>query len=75
MTALIALFGVGIFPHIVLSNPLPEYSLTVYNASGSQKSLNYMLNIAVIGIPFVLSYTVAIYWIFRGKVELTADSY
>ncbi|MCA9402601.1 MAG: cytochrome d ubiquinol oxidase subunit II [Candidatus Omnitrophica bacterium] len=75
MTALIALFGVGIFPHIVLSNPLPEYSLTVYNASGSQKSLNYMMNIAVIGIPFVLSYTVAIYWIFRGKVVLTADSY
>lgn len=75
MVALIGLFGVGIFPNIVLSNPYPEFSLTVYNASGSLKSLNYMMNIAVIGIPFVLSYTIAIYWIFRGKVKITDESY
>ena len=75
MLALIFIFGGGIFPTIVPSEPNPQYSLTVYNASASQKSLNYMLNIAVIGIPFVLSYTVAIYWIFRGKVKITKDSY
>ncbi len=75
MLVLIFLCGGGIFPNIVPSNPNPEFSLTIYNASASQKSLNYMLNIALIGIPFVLSYTVAIYWIFRGKVALTKDSY
>ncbi len=75
MVTLIFIFGGGIFPNFVLSTPNPEYSLTIYNASSSVKSLNYMLNIAVIGIPFVLSYTIAIYWIFRGKVQITKDSY
>ena len=31
--------------------------------------------IAVIGIPFVLLYTVGVYYIFRGKVRLAPDSY
>ncbi|MCA9400738.1 MAG: cytochrome d ubiquinol oxidase subunit II [Candidatus Omnitrophica bacterium] len=75
MLALIFLFGIGIFPNLVLSSPNPEYSLTVYNAASSQKGLNYMLNIALLGIPFVLSYTIAIYWVFRGKVKLNEDSY
>lgn len=75
MLVLIFLCGGGIFPNIVPSNPNPEFSLTIYNASASKKSLNYMFNIALIGIPFVLSYTFAIYWIFRGKVVLTKDSY
>jgi cytochrome d ubiquinol oxidase subunit II len=75
MAALIFIFGGGIFPNIVPSVPNPGHSLTIYNASSSTKSLNYMLNIAVIGIPFVLAYTIAIYWIFRGKVKITKDSY
>lgn len=72
---LMALFGLGIFPHIVLSNPNPEYSLTIYNAASSAKTLTYMLRIALIGMPFVLAYTAVIYWIFRGKVKLDAGSY
>jgi len=72
---LMLLFGGGIFPNVVSSRPYPEYSLTIYNASASLKSLNYMFNIALLGMPFVLSYTIAIYWIFRGKVKITKDSY
>jgi cytochrome d ubiquinol oxidase subunit II len=34
-----------------------------------------MLIIALIGLPFVLTYTLAIYWTFRGKVELNEHSY
>lgn len=37
--------------------------------------LRTMLVIAAVGIPFVLSYTVIIYWIFRGKVRLDPHSY
>jgi cytochrome bd-type quinol oxidase subunit 2 len=29
----------------------------------------------VIGMPFVLTYTVVVYWVFRGKVELGKFSY
>ncbi|MDP2652881.1 MAG: cytochrome d ubiquinol oxidase subunit II [Candidatus Omnitrophota bacterium] len=75
MLALIALVGIGIHPNIVASDPGPEHSLTIYNAASSIRALNYMLNIAVLGIPFVLAYTIGIYWIFRGKVRLTKDSY
>lgn len=75
MATLMTLFGLEMFPHLVLSNPLPENSLTVYNASSSPKTLGIMLTIALIGVPIVLAYTVSIYWIFRGKVKLTKVSY
>lgn len=73
--ALFVLFAIGIFPNIVLSNPFPMNSLTVYNGASSQRTLGIMLIIAIIGIPFVLAYTVSIYWIFRGKVKLNKMSY
>lgn len=73
--SLIALFAIGIFPNIIISNPSNELSLTIYNAASSQKTLGNMLIIACIGLPFVLAYTFSIYWIFRGKVKLDATSY
>jgi cytochrome d ubiquinol oxidase subunit II len=75
IAALLALFAAGIFPDIVISTINPDYSLTIYNASSSQKTLGIMLTIALIGMPFVIGYTVTIYWIFRGKVKLNKMSY
>ena len=34
-----------------------------------------MLIIAVMGMPLVIAYTISIYWVFRGKVELNDTSY
>lgn len=75
MIALMTLFGLEMFPHLVLSNPNPANSLTIYNAASSPKTLAIMLTIALIGVPIVLAYTVSIYWIFRGKVKLDRMSY
>ena len=75
IAALLLIFAIGIFPNIVYSNPNPEYSLTIYNAASSEKTLTIMLIIALIGIPFVLAYTISIYWIFRGKVKIDEMSY
>jgi cytochrome d ubiquinol oxidase subunit II len=75
MAGLMAIFGVGNFPYLVYSNPLPEHSLTAFNAASSQKTLGIMLTIALIGIPVVLAYSVSIYWIFRGKVQIHKMSY
>ena len=69
------LFGLGIFPNMVFSNPGLQYSLTIYNASSSPKTLGIMLVIALIGMPAVVAYTSSIYWIFRGKVKLDEHSY
>jgi cytochrome d ubiquinol oxidase subunit II len=75
IAALLLIFAIGIFPNIVYSSPNPEYSLTIYNAASSEKTLTIMLIIALIGIPFVFAYTISIYWIFRGKVKLDEMSY
>ncbi|MCF7802750.1 MAG: cytochrome d ubiquinol oxidase subunit II [Candidatus Marinimicrobia bacterium] len=73
--SLLALFGLGIYPNMVYSFPNPEHSLTIYNAASSQKTLKIMLIIASIGMPLVIGYTSSIYYIFRGKVKITEESY
>ena len=75
IASLLALFGLGMFPDLVYSNPNPENSLTLYNAASSPKTLWIMLVIAMIGVPLVVAYTSGIYWIFRGKVKLDPTSY
>jgi cytochrome d ubiquinol oxidase subunit II len=34
-----------------------------------------MTIIAIIGMPFVITYTAIVYWSFRGKVQLHEHSY
>jgi cytochrome d ubiquinol oxidase subunit II len=34
-----------------------------------------MLIIALIGMPIVIAYTIAVYWIFRGKVRVDRGGY
>jgi len=75
MVSLMALFGLNVYPDLVHSRPNPEYSLSAYNSASSERTLGIMLTIAMIGVPLVLSYTVSIYWVFRGKVRLTESSY
>ncbi len=75
MVALMATFGVGMYPNLLLSKPEIANSLTIYSAASSTRTLEIMLTIAVLGMPLVIAYTVSIYWIFRGKVKLNASSY
>lgn len=75
LVAMLALFGVGVFPNMVRSTLGSDFSLTIYNTASSAKTLKIMLGIALLGIPVVLAYTVSVYWIFRGKVKLDAMSY
>jgi cytochrome d ubiquinol oxidase subunit II len=75
MIALMGLFGLEMFPNLVLNNPDLAHNLTIYSAASSTKTLGIMLTIAIIGVPIVLAYTVSIYWIFRGKVKLDRMSY
>jgi len=75
IAAFVFLFSVELAPNLVASSIRPEYSLTIYNAASSAKTLGIMLIIAIIGMPFVLAYTAVIYWVFRGKVQIGAHSY
>ena len=75
MIALLALFGIGMYPNLILSNPEVANSLNIYNSASSDKTLGIMLIIAALGMPMVIAYTTSIYWIFRGKVKLDSTSY
>lgn len=75
MAALLALFGIGIYPNIIASSPVAAHSLTIYNAASSAQTLEIMLVMALLGMPLVIVYTSSIYWIFRGKVKLDESSY
>jgi cytochrome d ubiquinol oxidase subunit II len=75
ITALVFLFSFTLYPNLVSSSISPEYSLTIFNAASSEKTLRIMAIIALIGMPFVLAYTAAIYWAFRGKVKISEHSY
>lgn len=75
IAALVFLLGMALFPNLIVSTINPEYSLTIYNAASSQKTLGIALTIAIIGMPIVLTYTAIVYWVFRGKVELGKFSY
>jgi cytochrome d ubiquinol oxidase subunit II len=73
--ALICLFSLALWPNLVTASNAAENSLTIGRASSSEKTLRIMLIIAIIGMPLVLAYTTAIYWTFRGKVEIGEHSY
>lgn len=76
IVCLLALYGIGSYPDVLMASNDPlNLSLTIYNSASSQKTLEILHVIALIGVPLVISYTVAIYWIFRGKVKLDSMSY
>lgn len=72
---LLTLVAIELYPVLLLSTISPEYSLDVYKAASSEKSLGIMLVIAVIGAPLVLAYTAFVFWTFKGKVQLDEHSY
>ena len=75
ITSMIGLAAISLFPRLVPSSIDLAYSLTIYNASSSQRTLSTMLIIALIGMPIVIAYTFFIYRIFKGKVVLNKESY
>jgi len=75
IAALAFLLLAGVFPDLVPASNDAAHSLNIYNAASSAKTLTIGLIIVALGMPCVLTYTVIIYWTFRGKVELGEHSY
>ena len=69
------LLGVAVYPVAVFSTPDHANDMTIYNSASTAKTLEFMLYVALIGVPLVLTYTVTIYYVFRGKVVLSEESY
>ena len=75
LAAFVFLFGVALFPNLLVSSLEDGINLTIYNASSSERTLFIMAIIAAVGMPFVLTYTAIIYWVFRSKTKVGEFSY
>lgn len=72
---LLVIVALELYPTVIYAPNDINNSLTVYNSASSEKSLGIMLTFAAIGVPLVASYTVFVFYTFRGKVELDESSY
>ncbi|MBN1774698.1 MAG: cytochrome d ubiquinol oxidase subunit II [Deltaproteobacteria bacterium] len=70
IVSLMATFGASVFPSFVRASNDPRLSLTAYNSSSSDLTLEVMLVIAGVGVPLVAGYTIWVYRKFRGKVRV-----
>ncbi|KTW00262.1 cytochrome d ubiquinol oxidase subunit 2 [Sphingomonas yabuuchiae] len=71
-TGIIATVGCAMFPFILPSSIDAHSSLTVWNASSTQKTLGIMLFVTLVFLPIVLAYTAWAYRVMFGRV--TADA-
>jgi cytochrome d ubiquinol oxidase subunit II len=60
--------GLGLFPFILPNSLNPSQSLTLWDSSSSQKTLEVMFFAALIFVPIVLIYTSWVYRVLRGKI-------
>lgn len=67
-TGIIATVGLSMFPYILPSSIDPHSSLTVWNASSSEKTLGIMVFVTVVFLPIVLAYTAWAYRVMFGRV-------
>ncbi|MFH1434870.1 MAG: cytochrome d ubiquinol oxidase subunit II [Pseudomonadota bacterium] len=70
IAGLMGIFAASVFPALVPGSDGSAVSLTITNASSSQRTLTIMLVMALIGMPIVIGYTIWIYRTFRGKVKV-----
>ncbi|MCP4581057.1 MAG: cytochrome d ubiquinol oxidase subunit II [candidate division Zixibacteria bacterium] len=75
IACMIGMAAVSLFPRLVPSIIDLNYSLDIYNASSTPRTLMVMLIIALIGMPLVIGYTIYIYKVFKGRTIIGDESY
>lgn len=75
ISLMMLLVAIELYPVLLFSTLNPNFSLTIYNAASSEKSLGIMLIFAAIGVPLVVAYTAFVYKTFSGKVKMDETSY
>jgi cytochrome d ubiquinol oxidase subunit II len=69
MAGLIGTIFLLLFPNVMVSSTDPSYSLTIYTAASSAKTLGVMSVVTLIFLPFVLAYQAWNYWVFRKRLS------
>jgi cytochrome d ubiquinol oxidase subunit II len=60
--------ALGLYPRLMVSSLNDAWSLTIYNSSSSQYTLQVISIIALIFVPIVLLYQGWSYWVFRNRI-------
>ncbi|MGL4599979.1 MAG: cytochrome d ubiquinol oxidase subunit II [Plesiomonas sp.] len=69
ITSIILTAGVTMFPFVMPSSIMAAQSLTMWDATSSQKTLGIMLGAAVVFVPIILVYTVWCYYKMFGRID------
>jgi cytochrome d ubiquinol oxidase subunit II len=62
--------GFALFPFLLPSSSFPNQSLTVWDASSSERTLLIMLGGTVVFMPIILAYTAWVFRVLRGRITL-----
>ncbi|WP_224981438.1 cytochrome d ubiquinol oxidase subunit II [Geomonas agri] len=63
---------IGLFPNLIPSSMDALSSLTIYNSSSSEYTLQIMTGVAFTFVPVVILYKIWVYRVFRGRVTAEA---
>lgn len=61
--------GFAMFPFIMPSNEIPNHSLTMWDSTSSELTLNLMTGVAFIMVPVILGYTSWTYYKMFGRLD------
>ncbi len=70
ITGVILTAGLSMFPFVMPSSSNPASSLTMWDATSSQRTLQLMFWAVMVLLPIVLAYTVWVYRAMRGKITV-----
>ncbi|MBD1557866.1 cytochrome d ubiquinol oxidase subunit II [Vibrio sp. S9_S30] len=61
--------GFAMFPFVMPSNEVPNHSLTMWDSTSSELTLNLMTGVAFVMVPIILSYTTWTYYKMFGRLD------
>ncbi|WEM43202.1 cytochrome d ubiquinol oxidase subunit II [Photobacterium sp. DA100] len=69
MAGVILTAGFALFPFIMPSSLVPNHSLTMWDATSSELTLNIMTGVAAVMVPIILAYTSWCYYKMFGRLD------
>jgi cytochrome d ubiquinol oxidase subunit II len=73
--SLILSVAAGLYPNLLVSTLDSTNNLTITNAASEPNTLMVMLVIVLIGLPFILLFSIGIHYFLRGKVKIGSSGY
>jgi cytochrome d ubiquinol oxidase subunit II len=61
--------GVSMFPFVMPSDLIPDHSLTMWDSTSSELTLNLMTGVAFVMVPIILCYTSWTYYKMFGRID------